>query len=142
MEIIVIKIHSQAEQFIKDPPANNYTSSIMTTRNLNRTWRDVVFKQYEADLEANEPFPIRYLINAIQWRRDIIINIPQKITLQRFRRSIFTFFTALHTADDPTYEDDCISVRPRKSPPRIDESAAQDEIDIAPVDAPPDGSSS
>jgi hypothetical protein len=142
MEIIVIKIHPQTERFIKDPLANNYTSSIMTTRNLNRTWRDVVFKQYEADLEANEPFPIRYLINAIQWRRDIIINIPQKITLQSFRHSIFTFFTALHTADDPTYEDDCISVRPRKSPPRIDESAAQDGIDIAPVDASPHDSSS
>jgi hypothetical protein len=88
----------------------------MTSRNLNLTWRAVVFTQYEADLDADAPFPIRYLINAGQRHRDIFITIPQKIPVQALRQSIFTFFAAVHTSDDPTYDDENISVRPRKSP--------------------------
>jgi hypothetical protein len=35
----------------------------MRTRNLNKTWYDVVVDQYTADFEADVPFPVRYLIN-------------------------------------------------------------------------------
>jgi hypothetical protein len=77
----------------------------------------------------------------VQWRRDIIIDIPQKITLQCFRQSIFTFSRTLHTSDDLTYEDDNISVRPRRSPFTINDGGAQDEIDDASADAMPSGSS-
>jgi hypothetical protein len=114
----------------------------MTTRNLNRTWRDVVFKQYEADLEANAPFPIRYFIYAISWQRDIIIRVLYKITLEIFRKSIFTFFRTLHNSENPTYEDDNLSVRPRQSPTSaINDDTALDEIDNTHADASPCSSS-
>jgi hypothetical protein len=114
----------------------------MTVSNLNRTWRDVVFKQYEDDLEENAPFPIRYLINAPSWHRDIIINIPHKITLETFRKSIFTFFHTVRSSDDPIYKDDNLSIRPQKSPSSpLDVDAAKDEIDSISDDAPAGGSS-
>lgn len=85
----------------------------MTTRNLNRTWRDIVFAQYATDYEADVPFPIRYLIYTPQWKQDIFINVPNKIEVKTFRRSILTFFRAFHTSSDPTYQDEHISIRPR-----------------------------
>lgn len=36
----------------------------MTSCTLNAKWRDTIFTQYAADLEADVPFPVRYLINA------------------------------------------------------------------------------
>ncbi|KAK4964101.1 hypothetical protein LTR66_005869 [Elasticomyces elasticus] len=82
----------------------------MTSRNLNRTWRDIVFTQYAADYEADVVFPIRYIISTPQWKQDILINITKKTEVDTFRQSIFTFFRALHTSDDPTYEDEHISM--------------------------------
>ncbi|KAK4235361.1 hypothetical protein C8A03DRAFT_36793 [Achaetomium macrosporum] len=86
----------------------------MTTRNLNQTWRDVVFNQYAADHAAGVPFPVRYLIYASQWNRDIFIEIPAKIdvfwisALQNATKSLCTkttiskfalaFFRASHPA--------------------------------------------
>jgi hypothetical protein len=87
----------------------------MTTRNLNKTWRDIVFDQYSADLSANEPFPIRYLINAPEWKRDIFINVPERISLEAYRRSVLTFFRTKHRDTDPSYEDENLSVQPRVS---------------------------
>ncbi|GFF24216.1 hypothetical protein IFM61606_09065 [Aspergillus udagawae] len=87
----------------------------MTTRNLNRTWRDVVFAQYAADLETNEPFPIRYLINAPEWKKDIFINVPKKISLEDYRRSIHTFCRARYRDLDPAYEDENLSIQARVS---------------------------
>ncbi|KAK0740593.1 hypothetical protein B0T18DRAFT_418310 [Schizothecium vesticola] len=93
----------------------------MTSRNLNQTWRDVVFKQYEVDYAADVAFPVRYLINvsAGNWKRDIFIEIPTKIDVPIFRRAVLTFYTARHRADDPAYEDDHIKVRARVSPPFV-----------------------
>jgi hypothetical protein len=88
----------------------------MTTRNLNQTWRDVVFKQYEEDHAADVPFPIRYLIKAEQWKKDIFIEIPTKIDVPIFRQAVLRFFRARRLADDPAYEDDLIKVRARVSP--------------------------
>lgn len=104
----------------------------MTTRNLNRTWRDVVFAQYAADYEADAPFPYRYLIHARQWNRDIIISIPQKIDLRTFKRSIANFFKTLHTAEDPTYQDENISLwsRKRVSHQTGDTGHTQDELEV------------
>jgi hypothetical protein len=51
----------------------------MTSRNLNQTWRDVVFNQYAADHADDVPFPVRYLIHASPWNMDIFIEIPAKI---------------------------------------------------------------
>lgn len=89
----------------------------MTTRNLNRTWRDVIFAQYAADYDANVPFPVSYLIKAVQWNRDIIITVPSKIDLQTYRRSVRNFFLTKRGAD-PVYRDEHISVKPRVSPLR------------------------
>jgi hypothetical protein len=47
----------------------------------------------------------------------------------------------LHTSDDPTYEDDNISVRPRRPSLTTNDEEAQDEIDDASVDAMPGSSS-
>ncbi|KAL4906200.1 hypothetical protein BDW74DRAFT_151483 [Aspergillus multicolor] len=80
----------------------------MTTRNLNLTWRDVVFQQYAVDLAANEPFPIRYLISAPEWETDIFINVPERISLETYRRSVLTFHRAKFRDSDPTYEDENI----------------------------------
>ncbi|KAK7735225.1 hypothetical protein SLS53_007615 [Cytospora paraplurivora] len=89
----------------------------MTTRNLNTTWRDIVFKQYAADFEADVPFPVRYLINVpVVYGlpgRDIWIEIQTKIDLKTFKKAIFAFYLATRHVGDPTYQDDHISVRPR-----------------------------
>ncbi|KAG2003844.1 hypothetical protein GB937_009336 [Aspergillus fischeri] len=87
----------------------------MTTRNLNRTWRDVVFAQYAADLEADEPFPIRYLINAPEWKKDIFISVPKKISLEDYRRSVHTFCRTKYRDPDPAFEDKNLSIRARVS---------------------------
>ncbi|KAL4756366.1 uncharacterized protein BDW70DRAFT_145013 [Aspergillus foveolatus] len=87
----------------------------MTTRNLNKTWRDVVFEQYSVDLSANEPFPIRYLIYAFEWKSDIFINVPEKVSLEAYRRSVLSFCRAKLRDTDPTYEDENLSIRPRAS---------------------------
>lgn len=43
----------------------------MTTRNLNKPWRDVVFDQYAAGFDANVPFSVRYPINAEVWKKNM-----------------------------------------------------------------------
>ncbi|ROV93022.1 hypothetical protein VPNG_09414 [Cytospora leucostoma] len=89
----------------------------MTTRNLNTTWRDIVFKQYAADFEAEVPFPVRYLINVpVVYGlpgRDIWIEVQTKIDLKAFKKAIVAFHLATRLVGDPTYQDDHISVRPR-----------------------------
>ncbi|KAF7125915.1 hypothetical protein CNMCM5793_002274 [Aspergillus hiratsukae] len=87
----------------------------MTTRNLNKTWRDVVFDQYAADFDADVPFPVRYLINTPEWKKDIFIEIPTKIPVATFRRSVLTFVRAKRHDSDPAYCDENISVRARVS---------------------------
>lgn len=90
----------------------------MTTRNLNRTWRDVVFKQYEQDHEADVPFPVRYLINITTrfgWKGDIFIEIPTKIDPRVLRRALLDWYCAVGTAADLTHRGEHISVRPRKT---------------------------
>lgn len=86
----------------------------MTTRNLNKTWRDIVFAQYAADFDADVPFPVRYLINADVWKKDIFIEIPTKIPVETLRRSVLTF-RAKRLNSDPAYRDENISVRARVS---------------------------
>lgn len=88
----------------------------MTSRNLNQTWRDVVFKQYESDHAADVPFPVRYLISASEWKRDIFIKIPAKIDVPVFRQAVLHFVKAKRLEDDPAYEDERIKVRARVSP--------------------------
>ena len=86
----------------------------MTSRNLNTTWRDTIFTQYAADLEADVPFPVRYLINAPPWR-DIFITVPEKIDLRAYKNAVFAFYKDRRCSEDPTYEDEFIAVRPRKA---------------------------
>lgn len=82
----------------------------MTTRNLNTTWRDSVFKQYAADFEADVPFPVRYLINIPvvygSPGRDIWIDIRTKIDLRTLKTAILAFIRATRDVGDPTYQDD------------------------------------
>jgi hypothetical protein len=85
----------------------------MTSRNLNTTWRDTIFKQYAADFEADVPYPVRYLINAPPWK-DIFITVPEKIDPRAYKNAVFTFYKAKRCSEDPTHEDEKISVRPRK----------------------------
>lgn len=103
----------------------------MTSRNLNQTWRDVVFKQYEEDHAADVPFPVRYLINAPQWKKDIFIEIPTKIDVPVFRRAVLHFSSTRRLADDPAYEDDLIKVRARVS--RSSPSSSAQLNDDAPL---------
>lgn len=91
----------------------------MTTRNLNKTWRDVVFEQYEADHASDVPFPIRYLIWADQWKKDIFIEIPNKIGVFDFRQALLRGVSSRRLEPDPAYEDDLIKIRghPRYNSP-------------------------
>lgn len=106
----------------------------MTSRNLNATWRDRIFWQYAADYEAGVPFPITYTIRADTWRRDIRISIHNKIELKTFKQAVF----ACHKAkrhEDPIYDDEYISVRPRISPvldtqPNQDEQSSEINKDV------------
>lgn len=86
----------------------------MTSPNLNTTWRDTIFTQYAADLEADVPFPVRYLINAPPWR-DIFITVPKRIDLGAYKNAVFAFHKEKRCCEDPTYEGEHISVRPRKA---------------------------
>lgn len=87
----------------------------MTSRNLNKTWRDVVFDQYAADFNADVPFPVRYLIHTPEWNKDIFIETPTKIPVSTYRRSVLTFVRAKRLESDPAYQDENISVRARVS---------------------------
>lgn len=102
----------------------------MTTRNLNKTWRDVVWDQYEADFEADVLFPVRYLIHASEWKRDIFITIPNKITHEDFRRAVLDFLVATRRVEkrEPIWENELISVRPRVKPP------IPEEVKIGPIE--------
>lgn len=88
----------------------------MTSRNLNKTWRDVVWDQYAQDLEADVPFPVRYLIHAAQWRRDIFITIPSKIDSRTLRRAVLEFVKERRREPDPVWNGEHISVRARVRP--------------------------
>lgn len=85
----------------------------MTTRNLNKTWRDVIFAQYTADYEADVPFPVRYLINVRTYNnRDILINIPQKIDVRTFKKAVLAFYIATRFGE-PRWKNEHIWVEPR-----------------------------
>jgi hypothetical protein len=75
------------------------------------------------------PYPVRYLISTPQWK-DIFINVPVKIDLDTFRRSIFTFFRTLHRSPDPTYQDEHISIEPRRRNTSSAEDDAEDQQDV------------
>ncbi|KAL3427323.1 hypothetical protein PVAG01_00832 [Phlyctema vagabunda] len=86
----------------------------MTSRNLNTTWRDIIFKQYREDHEADVAFPVRYLLHNPQWKKDLWYEIPKKIDPDTFRRSIIAFHRATRGTESPNYQDDNITVRPRQ----------------------------
>ncbi|KAJ3539689.1 hypothetical protein NM208_g5386 [Fusarium decemcellulare] len=88
--------------------------NIMTFRNLNKTWRDVIFRSYAQDYEADAPFPVMYLINVPEWKTDILIEIPKEIDTMTFRRAIRDFVVA-RRFQDPLFSNEHISGRPRKS---------------------------
>ncbi|KAF5589547.1 hypothetical protein FPCIR_6750 [Fusarium pseudocircinatum] len=86
----------------------------MTFRNLNQTWRDVIFKQYDADYQADVPFPITYLIFAPDWNsQDLLFTIPNKITLKTLKDAIRDFYRSAKSSE-PIYNGEHLSVRPRK----------------------------
>lgn len=87
----------------------------MTTRNLNRTWRDVLFEQYKLDHDADVAFPVRYLLHNPQFSVDLFYEIPVKIHPDDFRRSILAFHRATKHSDRPEYADQNISIRQRFS---------------------------
>ncbi|KAF4438063.1 hypothetical protein FACUT_5226 [Fusarium acutatum] len=92
----------------------------MTSRNLNKTWRDIVFEQYEADHAADVPFPIRYMIYGDQWKTDILIEIPNKIDAPVFRQALLHAASSRRLEKDPAYKDDLISIRARIPPSKND----------------------
>ncbi|KAM0247818.1 hypothetical protein ACHAP5_003828 [Fusarium lateritium] len=101
--------------------------SKMTFRNLNKTWRDVIFEQYEEDHAADVQFPITYLIYATRWKKDIFIEIPTKIDVPIFRQALLHASRERGPSDDPAYEDDLIKVRAR-----VSHSSAQRNNDVRP----------
>ncbi|KAM0201862.1 hypothetical protein ACHAPI_001918 [Fusarium lateritium] len=101
----------------------------MTFRNLNKTWRDVIFEQYEEDHAADVLFPITYLIYATRWKKDIFIEIPIKIDIPIFRQALLHASRERGLSDDPAYQDDLIKVRAR-----VSHSSTQRNNDARPQD--------
>ncbi|RSL64479.1 hypothetical protein CEP54_004704 [Fusarium duplospermum] len=93
-------------------------------RNLNETWRDVVFRTYAQDHQDDAPFPITYLIWATEWKRDILIEVPKKIDPKTYRHSVLKFTIDLRF-QDPVYDDEYISIRPRVRKYNIEEGREQ-----------------
>ncbi|KAJ9485736.1 hypothetical protein VN97_g7612 [Penicillium thymicola] len=85
----------------------------MTTRNLNRTWRDVVRIQYTLDVDADVPFPLQYIIHAPEWNESLVIDIPNKVPVETIHRSISNFVRETHRKPEPTYQDEKLSIRAR-----------------------------
>ncbi|KAL2693660.1 hypothetical protein Neosp_000221 [[Neocosmospora] mangrovei] len=96
----------------------------MTFRNLNETWRDVVFRTYAQDHQDDVPFPVTYLINAPEWKRNILIEVPKKIDVKAYRHSVLKFTIDLRF-QDPVYDGEYISVRPRVRKYDIDKGREQ-----------------
>lgn len=86
----------------------------MTTRNLNKTWRDVLFQQYEQDYAEDVPFPVRYLLNVPEHHQDLWWEIREKIEPGTFRQAIFAWYQATRNTDNLTYEDQHIGVTIRQ----------------------------
>ncbi|KAJ3539119.1 hypothetical protein NM208_g5618 [Fusarium decemcellulare] len=83
----------------------------MTFRNLNQTWRDVIFKQYDADYQADVPFPITYLIFAPDWNsQDLLFTIPNKITLKTLKDAIRDFYRS-GKSSEPIYDGEHLSLK-------------------------------
>lgn len=82
----------------------------MTTRNLNKTWRDVLIQQYEQDLTENAPFPIRYLIHLPEHHKDLWWEIRERIEPNIFRQAIFAWYQATRGTDNLEYEDGHLKV--------------------------------
>ncbi|KAH8913118.1 hypothetical protein BR93DRAFT_984681 [Coniochaeta sp. PMI_546] len=125
--------HAVDAGFIRATEPNFLSKKEETGINLNQTWRDVVFKQYEEDHAVDVPFPVRYLINALQWKKDIFIEIPTKIDVPVFRQAVLHFASTRRLADDPAYEDDINKVRARVSRSGLS-SSAQGSDDAPPQD--------
>ncbi|KAF4502893.1 hypothetical protein FAGAP_851 [Fusarium agapanthi] len=103
----------------------------MTSRNLNKTWRDIVFEQYEADHAADVPFPIRYMIYGDQWKTDIIIEIPKKVDVPVFRQALLHAASSRRLEKDPAYKDDLINIRARIPPSAQSKNDAPSQDDAA-----------
>ncbi|KAM0436664.1 hypothetical protein ACHAPT_002373 [Fusarium lateritium] len=101
-----------------------YAALSMTTRNLNETWRDVAFRTYAQDHQDDVPFPVSYLIWAPEWKKDLIIKVSNKVEVKAFRHSVLQFAIKMRF-QEPVYDDEYISVRPRVSRYKIDEAQEQ-----------------
>jgi hypothetical protein len=86
----------------------------MTTRNMNKTWRDILIQQYEQDYADNAPFPIRYLINVPEHGHDLWWEIDSRIEPATFRQAILAWHLATRGINNPAYEDENIRVTTRQ----------------------------
>ncbi|RMD44035.1 hypothetical protein DV735_g1073, partial [Chaetothyriales sp. CBS 134920] len=91
-------------------------------------WRDVSRAVYDADYDAGCAFPIRYLITATPWKRDIFIEVHQKIDKRTFRRALLDFFLAQHKAE-PVCKNEYISVYPRPRARQVSIDHGEDEAE-------------
>ncbi|XEV04438.1 hypothetical protein FSHL1_009725 [Fusarium sambucinum] len=103
----------------------------MTARNLNKTWRDIIFEQYEADYASNVPFLIRYLIYGDQWKTDILIEILNKIDEPVFRQALLRAASSRRLEKDPEYQDDLIKVQARDPPSTQSKNSADSQDNYA-----------
>jgi len=87
----------------------------MTSRNLNTTWRDRLFRAYKEDYEADAPFPIRYLIQNERFKQDLWYEVATKIHPDDVRRSFFASHKATKDKEDPEYEDANIKVHRKRA---------------------------
>ncbi|KAI8721247.1 hypothetical protein NCS52_00571900 [Fusarium sp. LHS14.1] len=96
----------------------------LQAQNLNETWRDVLFRTYAQDHQDDVPFTITSLTHAPGWKRDILIEVPKKVDVRAYRHSVLKSTIDLRF-QDPVYDDEYISVRPRVRKHDIDKGWEQ-----------------
>lgn len=85
----------------------------MTTKNLNRTNRDIILSEYISDLATNASHPVRYLIFDKKFTQDIFYEIHQPVDPEVLKRALNQYIK--ERGNTIHYQNDVLKVWPRKS---------------------------
>lgn len=101
----------------------------MTTRNLNKTWVDVILSQYKQDFSDGVPFPVRYLLHHPRHQADLFYEIPKPIDPKTFQKSIIDFNIYTRQRESVDFEDENLKVWKRVKQPVPEEvQTAQEHV--------------
>lgn len=101
----------------------------MTTRNLNKTWLDVITAQYKQDFSDSVEFPIRYLLHNPLHKADLYYEIPYSVEPAVFKKSLIDFHIYTRAHGYQEFQDENIKVWKRVNALRSDHSAVEPEFE-------------